>query len=99
MSTDEHTYLVAYDIGDTRRWRLVFRAMKGYGMWLQLSVFQCRLGAMRHAEMVATLDQIIDHEDDHVVIVDVGLAEKVVPKVVSLGKRAFEPIERSVIVV
>ncbi len=99
MNTDEHTYLVIYDIGNPRRWRLVFRAMKGFGRWLQLSAFQCRLGDVRHAEMVATLDQIIDHNDDHVVIVDVGLADKVVPRVVSLGKRAFEPIDTSVVVV
>ena len=49
--------------------------------------------------MVAMLDQIIDHDDDHVVVLDLGVADSVAPKVISLGKRGFEPIERNVVVV
>ena len=41
----ERVYIVAYDIGDPTHWRRVFRTMNGYGRWLQLSVFQCRLTA------------------------------------------------------
>jgi CRISPR-associated protein Cas2 len=96
---DEHLYIVTYDIGDPKRWRAVFRLMNGYGEWVQLSVFQCRLSRKRHAEMLATLDEIIDQKEDHVVIIDVGLAESVHPKVVSLGKRAFKPVEREPIIV
>src|SRR5690606_2499180 len=48
---DEHLYLVTYDIRDDKRWRRVFKTMKGFGEWLQLSVFQCRLSRRRHAEM------------------------------------------------
>ena len=44
---DEHLYIVTYDIADAKRWRAVFKLMHGYGEWLQLSVFQCRLLA-RH---------------------------------------------------
>lgn len=73
--------------------------MHGYGEWVQLSVFQCRLSPRRHAEMIATLDQIIHHADDHVLIIDIGLAERVDPKVVSLGKRLFEPIRREPVIV
>lgn len=96
---DERLYIVTYDIGDARRWRAVFRLMHGYGEWMQLSVFQCRLSPRRHAEMVATLDQLIHHADDHVLVVDLGAAEKVEPRVVSLGKRGFEPVAREAIVV
>lgn len=91
---DEHLYIVTYDIGDQKRWRAVFRLMNGYGEWVQLSVFQCRLSRKRHAEMLATLDEIINNKEDHVVIIDVGTAENVAPKVVSLGKSAFEPVQR-----
>jgi len=48
---EERLYIVTYDIGDERRWRRVFKLMKGYGRWLQLSVFQCRLSAQRRAEL------------------------------------------------
>jgi CRISPR-associated protein Cas2 len=96
---DEHLYIVTYDIGDQKRWRAVFRLMHGYGEWLQLSVFQCRLSRKRHAEMVATLDEIVNQKEDHVIIVDVGVVENVTPRVVSLGKRTFEPVQCEPVIV
>jgi CRISPR-associated protein Cas2 len=96
---DERLYIVTYDIGDARRWRAVFKVMRGYGEWVQLSVFQCRLSPRRHAEMIATLDQIIHHTDDHVLVIDIGVAERVEPKVVSLGRRSFEPVAREPVIV
>lgn len=95
---DEHLYVVAYDIGDAKRWRAVFRLMKGYGEWLQLSVFQCRLSRRRHADLIATLDEIIHHKADHVIILDLGPADAVSPRVTSLGKE-FEAVAREAIVV
>jgi CRISPR-associated protein Cas2 len=95
----ERLYIVTYDIGDQKRWRAVFKLMKGYGDWVQLSVFQCRLAPTRHAELLATLDQIIHHQDDHVILIDLGPADKVQPKVVSLGKADFQPIERNAIII
>ena len=55
----ERLYIVAYDISQPKRWRHVFKTMKGYGHWVQLSVFQCRLTARRRAEMAARLDDLI----------------------------------------
>jgi CRISPR-associated protein Cas2 len=95
---DEHLYVVSYDIRDPKRWRRVFRLMHGYGEWLQLSVFQCRLSRRRHAELIALLDGIIHHGEDHVVLLDVGVVEKVSPRVVSLGKD-FKPVEREAVIV
>jgi CRISPR-associated protein Cas2 len=96
---DEHLYVVTYDIADSKRWRSVYGLMNGYGEWVQLSVFQCRLSRKRHAEMIATLDEIISQSEDHVVIIDVGMAEHVQPKVVSLGKASFTPIQREAVIV
>jgi len=95
---DERLYIVTYDISDQKRWRRVFRIMKGYGRWLQLSVFQCRLTARRRADLSARLEKEIHHRDDHILIVDVGPAEKVEPKVESLGK-SFESVKRQAIIV
>jgi CRISPR-associated protein Cas2 len=89
---------VTYDIADPRRWRRVFRLMEGFGEWLQLSVFQCRLTAQRHAELIALLDGIIHHDHDHIILMDVGLADQVAPRVVSLGK-TYEPLERGPVIV
>mgnify|MGYP001485654457 CR=1 FL=1 len=90
---DEHLFLVTYDIRDTRRWRRVFRLMKGFGEWLQLSVFQCRLSARRHAEMIQSLDEVINSKVDALLVIDLGPADKVKPRVVSLGER-FDPVAR-----
>ena len=98
MIREEHLYIVAYDISDPKRWRRVFRLMNGYGDWLQLSVFQCRLTAQQHAELIALLDGIIHHNDDHLVLLDLGLAERVIPRVVSLGK-TFTPVVREPVIV
>lgn len=98
MPIEEHLYIVAYDIRDPKRWRRIFRIMNGYGEWLQLSVFQCRLTTQRYAELIALLDGIIHHADDHIVLLDLGRADTVMPKVVSLGK-SFTPIVREPIIV
>lgn len=96
---DQRLYIVAYDIGDPKRWRRVFRVMKGYGEWLQLSVFQCHLTATRHAELVALLDGIIHHDEDHVLMFDFGHLGAVAPKVVSLGKAPYTVIEHEAVIV
>lgn len=98
IGMDEHLFIVTYDISDPKRWRRVFRLMHGYGEWVQLSVFQCRMSRQRHAELIALLDGIIHHAHDHIVILDVGLADKVTPRVVSLGKD-FEPVSREPVIV
>ena len=99
MTTDERIYFVIYDIADQKRWRAVYKKMKGYGEWVQLSVFQCRLSRTRQAMLISELGEIIHDDEDHVLLVDIGLADKVQPKVVSIGKRAFEPVEREAVIV
>ena len=94
----EHTYIVTYDISDPGRWRQVFRAMKGYGQRLQLSVWQCRLDERRRVEMVAALELLVARDEDHVLIMDLGPAAGVALKVESIGK-GFDPIERRATIV
>ena len=98
MALNERLYVVVYDISDQRRWRRVFRIMKGYGAWLQLSVFQCRLTPGRQEEMAAKLEQAIHHHHDHVLILDLGPAEKADLRVESLGK-TFQKLERKPFIV
>lgn len=96
--SQERLYLVAYDISEPKRWRRVFKLMNGYGEWLQLSLFQCRLDAARHAELIAMLDELIHHQDDHLLCIDLGQADKVEPRFISLGKR-FAVVEKGPIIV
>ena len=97
--SDEHLYLVTYDIADDKRWRAVFKLMHAYGEWLQLSVFQCRLSRARQLEMVSRLSATIANDADHVMVVDVGPADNVQPRLQSLGKRSVAVIERVPIIV
>lgn len=95
---EERLYIVTYDISNEKRWRRVFKLMHGYGRWLQLSVFQCRLTPRRREEMARRLEEVIHTRDDHVLILDLGSAEKVDPRVESLGK-TFESVKRTAVVI
>lgn len=94
----EHSYIVTYDISDSKRWRRVFKTMHGFGDWLQLSVFQCRLSRRRCAELETQLRELIKAGEDHVLVIDIGPAEKTDIVVKSIGK-TFSAIERRAIVV
>ncbi len=94
----EHLYIVTYDISSPRRWRRVFRIMEGYGDWLQLSVFQCRLGKPRLLRLEAELVGAMNQAEDHVLMLDLGPMEGVVPRVRSFGK-TFRPVARESVIV
>lgn len=94
----EHVYLVCYDIAEPKRWRKVYRAMKGYGSWLQLSVFQCRMGRKNWLLMTETLKALIHEKEDHVLIIDMGPADTVKIRVQSFG-RSYEPVTREAMII
>ncbi|MBX5473330.1 MAG: CRISPR-associated endonuclease Cas2 [Acetobacteraceae bacterium] len=96
--TDERLFIVTYDISDPKRWRRVFKMMQGYGEWLQLSVFQCRLTRRRRAELETELRRLVKNGEDHVLLIDVGPADKIELAVASIGK-TFSKIERRAIVI
>ena len=82
---EERLFVVAYDIADRRRWRRVLMIVEGYGDRLQLSVFQCRLTSRRRVELAARLEEVIRKDQDSVLFLDLGPADKVTPRVESLG--------------
>lgn len=98
MHLSDHLYVIAYDVRDPKRWRRLYKIMNGRGEWLQLSVFQARLSRRGLAELKAAITDVIKHQEDHVVIVDLGPADEVKPRVSSLGK-AFAPVARQPIIV
>ena len=96
--TDERIYMVVYDISDQRRWRQVFKVMNGFGEWVQLSVFQCRLTSKKRAELGARLQEIVKSGEDHVLLIDVGPVYEINVSIESIGK-SFKRIEREAIVI
>lgn len=83
---DDRLIIVTYDISDPRRWRKVFRTMNGYGQWVQLSVFQCRLTRRRRMEMEVRLRELIKYGEDHVILIDVGPADASEVAIESIGR-------------
>jgi CRISPR-associated protein Cas2 len=96
--SEERLFIVTYDIADQKRWRRVFKAMNGYGEWIQLSVFQCRLTRRRRAELETQLRELVKTGEDHVLLMDLGPADKIELAVESIGK-TFSKIERQAIVI
>jgi len=96
---DERFYLITYDVRDDRRWRRLYRMLRGYGEWRQLSVFLCRLSRRRLVDLETAVRDIVAQGEDHVLIVDMGPATgDATPSVLSIGRR-FEPIERRPVIV
>ncbi len=81
-------YIVTYDIADPTRLRKVFKALKGYGEHLQLSVFRCDLTKLTLARMKAELNELIHAQDDQVLIIDVGPTE-------GRGEEVFESLGKA----
>ena len=99
MYNDEHLYFVIYDVSCRKRWRKLYKLLQGFGSWVQLSVFQCRLDKSAIVRLNAEIESIIDNKEDHAVIIDVGLADKVDPKINSLGMRKVQSIRREATIV
>lgn len=91
-------YIVTYDISDPRRLRKVFETMKGYGQWIQLSVFRCELSDREKVDLSYKLGGIINHHEDQVLFIDIGPAEgRAGTAIESLG-RAFVAMDRGPVV-
>ncbi len=75
MAKGRKRYLVAYDIRNDRRLRLVHKTMQGYGWAMQYSVFICDLDFMELIGLRTDLGAIINHSTDSIAIIDLGKPE------------------------
>ncbi len=92
-------FIVSYDISNRVRWAKVYKTMRGFGEHLQLSVFQCDLTPTQKVRMVAALSEVINHEEDQVVFIDLGLSEgREVKEIQAIG-RPMEVVGRDPLVV
>ncbi len=67
-------YLVTYDICDPKRLRKVYKTMRNWGDHLQYSVFECQLSPEDFVRLKAELSQIVMHNVDQVLFVNLGPA-------------------------
>lgn len=93
------TFIVSYDISDPKRLRRVFQLLRGWGDHLQLSVFQCELSPRELVELRVALGDLIHHDEDQVLFIDVGPVEgRGSTSIEALGRAYMYP-ERHAIVV
>lgn len=79
--------MVSYDVSDPKRLRLLNRVMKGFGYGLHYSVFRCDLNSMGRVDLIACIDEVINHSEDRVMIVDLGPVDgSVEGRITFLGK-------------
>jgi CRISPR-associated protein Cas2 len=85
-----HQWLVCYDIVDPIRLRKVYRTLRGYGDWLQFSIFRCELSDRERVVLRGLLAEVVQHDVDQVMFVDLGPAE-------GRGDTAIESLGRPVL--
>ena len=92
-------FVVSYDVADPKRLRLVYRKMRGFGDVLQFSVFLCELSPKELAIMNNDLSELINHNEDRVMIIDVGPATgRGSAAITTLGKQIVPPGRQSLVV-
>jgi len=67
-----HSYIVGYDIRDNKRLRKVYKTMRNWGDHLQYSVFECQLNKSELIQCRSELAEIIHHDLDQVLFVNLG---------------------------
>lgn len=65
-------YLISYDITCPKRYRRIYKTMRGHGEPLQYSVFRCELTDMELQLLKQTLWPDLNLNEDRVMIVDLG---------------------------
>jgi len=68
MSADKRWRLVCYDVRDPKRYRALYKVMKGVGRRIQFSVFRCRLDDREVEQLRWKLATILDPVDQLLVI-------------------------------
>ena len=94
-----NSYIVSYDIADSKRLRKVFKTMRAWGDHLQFSVFECQLRRMDLVRLRAELDDIIHHDKDQVLFVDLGPSEGRGDRVITAIGKPYVRVDAPLIVV
>ncbi|BCX02190.1 MAG: CRISPR-associated endoribonuclease Cas2 [Candidatus Roseilinea sp.] len=91
-------YIVAYDIADDRRWRKVFKLMRGHGDRLQYSVFRCALSDRERVELMEKLSRVIKHTEDQVLFFPLGPVGGVDEQHIHAVGLAYSPVRQGAVV-
>lgn len=91
-------YLVSYDISDDRRRTKTFKILQAWGDHAQYSVFFVEANAAEYVGLRGRLDREIHHDDDQILLLDLGPAhQRLVDHLECLG-RVYSPPSRARVV-
>lgn len=81
MSGDKRWRLICYDVRDPKRYRRLYKIMRGHGRTVQYSIFRCRLDDRQLESLRWQLARILAPED-RLLVVDLcpGCASRVIAK-------------------
>lgn len=92
-------YLVCYDIRDPKRWRQVFKVMKGHGEHWQYSVFFCVLKPIDRVRMQTQLEEVMNLKEDQTIIIDLGADEDVARQAATVLGPSFSAGDQGLVLV
>lgn len=85
---------MSYDISDPKRWRKVYKIMRGYGQHVQYSVFLCQLTEADEAQLKGMLRDIIHNVQDQVLFAHLGSVQsKAAERVMTSIGRELIPLD------
>lgn len=93
------SYIVCYDICDEKRLRTVFKIMRNWGDHLQYSVFECQLTPTDLVRCRAQLSEVVHHDQDQVLFINLGPAEGRGDRVITALGKPYVQIDSPCIVV
>lgn len=94
-----NTFLVCYDIRDDKRLRKVHKTMRDFGDHLQYSIFECQFTAIDLARCRHALSDIIKHNEDQVLFIDLGPTAGRGERVITALGQPYSPFGAPCIVV
>lgn len=92
-------YVVSYDVSEPKRLRRVHKLMKGYGIPLQYSVFQCDLSQSERILLIEALMPTINHREDQVMLINLGPTDGRGCERIEVIGRSMEGLEEGLAVV
>ncbi len=91
-------YLFSYDISDDKRRNRTFKILDAWGDHAQYSVFFAELNPTELAGLKMRLDRVINHDEDQILILDLGPQTSPLEEGLECLGRSYRPPARVVVV-